>query len=197
MREQQQGFRRIRPAFAVIADDDVVLVRLTAAEKDVLLGEASVAKALRQRVGDLRRPTADVDAIELDDLLVDVARVLLRRRQCLRSSRCGDEREHGQNGGDSHRESSGSGGQDRPAAANHRRCGAAGPEPSQIAMQTNSVGISTRRVLPMQPPRLDSSECLTGTAIRYQPIFQRSVGDLTVEPPSRYTTMSFRWASAD
>ena len=63
MREQQQGLGPICPAFAVIADDDVVLVRLTAAEKDVLLREACVAKALRQRIGDLRRPTADVDAL--------------------------------------------------------------------------------------------------------------------------------------
>ena len=93
MREQQQRLGAVCPSLAAVADDNVVLVRLDAAEKDVLIGEACVPETFGNRVGDLGGPPADVDAVVLDDLLVHIARVLLRGRERLGVQRAGRDGE--------------------------------------------------------------------------------------------------------
>src|SRR5580765_6740527 len=96
MSEQQQRLGAVRPSLAAVADDDVVLVRLDAAEKNVLIREACVPETFGNRVGDLGGPPADVDAVVLNDFLVHIARVLLRGSERLgvqRTGRYGEEDE--------------------------------------------------------------------------------------------------------
>lgn len=81
MREQEQRLRSARASRPVIANDEIVLVRLHAAEEDVLLGEAGVAEALGEGIRDVGRAAPDIHAVEFNDFLVHVAHELLTRRQ--------------------------------------------------------------------------------------------------------------------